>query len=194
MIKNKNRSYYIGASDTKYVMMNWNTKTFKKWWLIKLGLDENNYQNKYTKAGTNYEHKIIDALNIPNIEKDKQIIVLERLRINLDANTKNEIHEIKTYNYENGFDINYHKEYIEQVQVQMYGSGIHKAKIDAYGLIEEEYVNYFEEIDLERITSYEIKYDEKWIIEKYLPRITILIKCLKEMRFPTQKEMEMVKC
>ena len=96
MIKNKNRSYYIGASDTKYVMMNWNTKTFKKWWLIKLGLDENNYQNKYTKAGTNYEHKIIDALNIPNIEKDKQIIVLERLRINLDANTKNEIHEIKT--------------------------------------------------------------------------------------------------
>ena len=119
--------------------------------------------------------------------------MLERLRINLDANTKDEIHEIKTYNYENGFDINSHSDYIEQVQVQMYGSGIHKAKIDTYGLIEEEYINYFEDIELKRLISYDIEYNEKWIKEEYLPRITILIKCLKEMRFPTQKEIKNIR-
>ena len=75
----------------------------------------------------------------------------------------------------------------------MYGSEIHKAYIDAYGLLEEEYRNFFEDIDLERLTSYKIEYDEEWINKKYLPRVKILIKCLKEMRFPTQKEMEMVK-
>ena len=192
MIKNKNRSYYIGASDTGCVMMNWNTKTFKKWWLVKLGFDENNFQNKYTLAGTNYEHKIIDALNIPNIEKDNQVIVLGRLRVNLDANTKEEIHEIKTYNWENGFDINSHIDYQHQVQVQMFATGIHKAYINAYGLLEEEYKNFFEDIDYNRLSSYEIKYDEQWVNQKYLPRILILIKCLEESRFPTKKEIELV--
>lgn len=192
MIKNKDRSQYIGASDTKYVMMNWNTKTFKKWWLIKLGIDKNDFQNKYTLAGTNYEHKIIDALKIKGIKKDNQFIVLERLRINLDANTDNEIHEIKTYNLENGFDIEKHIDYQQQVQVQMFASGIHKAYIDAYGLLDEEYRNFFEDIDEARLTSYEIKYDENWINNKYLPRISILIKCLKELRFPKSEEIKEV--
>lgn len=194
MISNKDRSRYIGASDTKYVMMNWNTKTFRKWWLTKLGLDQNNFQNKYTLAGTNYEHKIIDALNIKGIVKDRQIIVLDRLRVNLDANTENIIYEIKTYNYENGFDINYHKDYQEQLQVQMFVDKKKKGYIVAYGLLEEEYKNYFEDIDLERLSEYKFDYDEEWINQKYLPRVKILIQCLKEMRFPTHKEMDMVKC
>ena len=193
MITNKDRSKYIGASDTKYVMMNWQTKTFQKWWLIKLGLEQNDLENKYTLAGNNYEHKIVDALNIKGIIKDKQIVILDRLRINLDANTENEIHEVKTYIYENGFDIKKHKDYIEQVQVQMYGSGIYNAYIDAYGLLEEEYRNFFEDIDLERLTSYKIEYNEEWINKKYLPRITILIQCLKEMRFPTTEEYNKIK-
>lgn len=193
MIKNKDRSYYIGASDTKYVMMNWNTKTFRKWWLTKLGLDESNFQNKYTLAGTNYEHKITDALNIKNIVKDRQIIVLDRLRVNLDANTNDTIYEIKTYNYENGFDINYHKDYQEQLQVQMFADNKKKGHIVAYGLLEEEYRNYFEDIDLERLSEYKFDYDEEWINQKYMPRILILIKCLKDLRFPTKEEINLVK-
>ena len=193
MITNKDRSKYIGASDTKYVMMNWQTKTFQKWWLTKLGLEQNDFENKYTRAGNAYEHKIVDALKIKGIIKDKQIIVLDRLRINLDANTDNEIHEIKTYQYENGFDINYHKDYQEQLQVQMFGTKIHNGYIDAYGLLEEEYRNFFEDIDLERLTSYKIEYDEEWINKKYLPRITILIQCLKELRFPTIEEYNKIK-
>ena len=193
MISNKDRSKYIGASDTKYVMMDWETKTFRKWWLVKLGLEQNDFDNKYTRAGNNYEHKIVDALNIKGIIKDKQIIVLEKLRVNLDANTENEIHEIKTYKYINGFDLKKHQDYQDQVQVEMFASGIHNAYIDTYGLSEEEYRNFFEDIDINRLSHYKIEYDEKWINTKYLPRITILIQCLKELRFPTKEEYNKIK-
>lgn len=184
MIASKDRSGYIGASDTKYVVGNWNTKTFDKWWLQKVGIDTSHIENKYTMAGTNYEHKIIDALGIPNIEKDKQIIK-GRLRVNLDANTDTKIYEIKTYQFEKGFDIKKHQDYINQVLVQMYSSGIHKAEIDAYGLIPEDYDNYFHQIDLKRLSKYEIEYNEEWINNTYLPRLSYLEKCLNSGKFPT---------
>ena len=86
-----------------------------------------------------------------------------------------------------------YKDYQEQLQVQMFGTKIHNGYIDAYGLLEEEYRNFFEDIDLERLTSYKIEYDEEWINKKYLPRITILIQCLKELRFPTIEEYNKIK-
>ena len=186
MIANKDRSNYIGASDTKYVIGNWNTKTFENWWLKKIGIDNSNINNKYTMAGTYYEHKIIDSLNIKNLIKDTQIII-GRLRVNLDANNDEEIHEIKTYQYEKGFDINKHKDYINQVQVQMYASNIHKAYIDAYGLLENEYDNYFIEIDKNRLMQFEIIYDENWINKIYLPRYKTLEYCLINGIFPNER-------
>lgn len=186
MIATKDRSGYIGASDTKYVIGSWKTKTFDKWWMKKIGIDTSHFDNKYTLAGTNFEHKIIDSLGIENIEKDKQYIK-GKLRVNLDANTKEKIHEIKTYRYEKGFDLEKHKDYVEQVQVQMYASGIHKAEIDAYGLLEKDYDNYFNEIDKKRLSVHEINYDEKWIEEIYLPNYKILEKCLIEGTFPKKE-------
>lgn len=187
MIKNKDRSKYFGASDTKYVIGNWNTKTFKNWWLQKLGFATERYDNKYTLAGTNYEHKIIDALNIPLIEKDNQFIK-DRIRVNLDGNTKEKIYEIKTYGFEKGFDIEKHKDYIYQVQVQMYVSKIHKAEIDAYGLLENDYINFFNDIDLERLSKYEIEYNEEWLKEEYIPKINYLTECLIKQKFPDKEE------
>lgn len=189
MISNHDRSGYIGASDTKYVIGNWNTKTFEKWWLKKIGIDTSNFNNKYTSAGTHFEHKIIDFLNIPNIEKDKQIIK-GRLRVNLDANTKDKIHEIKTYIYEKGFDLKKHKDYVNQVQVQMYASGIHNAEIDAYGLLEKDYDNYFNEIKKERLSIHPIEYDEKWIEEEYLLKEQYLEICLINGTFPNKEGFE----
>jgi len=189
LISNHDRSGYIGASDTKYVIGNWKTKTFERWWLKKIGIDTSNFNNKYTSAGTNFEHKIIDALDIPNIEKDKQIIK-GRLRVNLDANTKDKIHEIKTYVYNNGFGLKKHKDYVNQVQVQMYVSGIHNAEIDAYGLLEKDYDNYFNEIDKERLSVHPIKYDEKWLKEEYLLKAQYLEVCLINGTFPTEEEFE----
>ena len=189
MIANQDRSGFIGASDTKFVIGNWNTKTFEKWWLKKIGIDTSNFSNKYTLAGTHFEHKIIDSLNKKNIEKDKQIIK-GRLRVNLDANTSRCIYEIKTYRYSTGFEIEKHQDYIDQVQVQMYASGIHKAKIVAYGLEEKDYDNYFSEIKKDRISIFDIPYNEKWIEEVYLPRFKILEECLEKGIFPKKEEFE----
>lgn len=189
MISNHDRSGYIGASDTKYVIGNWETKTFEKWWLQKIGISNQHFNNKFTSAGTNFEHKIIDSLNIPNIEKDKQIIK-GRLRVNLDANISHRIHEIKTYQYEKGFDLKKHKDYVNQVQVQMYASGIHKAEIDAYGLLEEDYDNYFNEIDKDRLSVHEIEYNDQWINEEYLPKEKYLEVCLINGMFPKREEFE----
>lgn len=189
MISSHDRSGFIGASDTKYVVGNWNTLTFTNWWMKKIGIDTKHIDNKYTLAGTNYEHKIIDSLGIENIEKDNQIII-GRLRVNLDANTKEKIYEIKTYQNEKGFDLNKHKDYVQQVLVQMYASGIHSAEIVAYGLETSDYDNYFHEIDNNRLSRYEIAYDEEWVNKEYLPKFKYLERCLINGEYPSKEKYE----
>ena len=182
MIADHDRSYYFGASDTDKVIGNWKTKTWEKWWMQKIGINRDHFDNIYTSAGTHYEHRILESLGIP-MELDKQIIIEDlRLRVNLDGNTEDTIFECKTYKYEKGFKLP--RKYINQVQVQMFASGLRKAKIIVYGLKEEDYDNYFNEIDPGRRDEVVITYDEKWIRDVYLPKLTYLAECLKEGRFP----------
>ena len=70
MITDHDRSGWIGASDVGYVIGNWRTKTWEKWWMTKLGLNRKHFENESTKAGTNWEHKILDSLHIDGMEKD----------------------------------------------------------------------------------------------------------------------------
>ena len=184
MISNKDRSSFFGASDVSYIVGNWNTKSFEKWWLVKLGIIQNNYTNESMLAGTYIEHNILKALNIPNLMTDNQII-LDRLRVNLDGNTNDTIYEIKTYNFKKEFKVT--KQYYNQVQVQMYATGIRKAYIVSYGLEEEDYNNYYKKIDENRINFHEIKYDEKFI-ECFLPKLEYLSSCLQEGVFPNESE------
>jgi hypothetical protein len=181
LIQSQDRSYYVGASDTSMVVGNWKTKTFEKWWLEKLGLNKNNFSTEATKAGNNYEHKILNALNIEDLEKDKQIII-DRLRVNLDGNTNTCIYEVKTHNANKEFKVS--KQYWRQAQVEMYASNIKKLFIVAYALQEKDYINFFNEIDKNRIKMLEIEYDESFIKNEYLPKLEILTKCLKEGGYP----------
>lgn len=185
MIQSQDRSGYIGASDTSMVVGNWNTKTFEKWWLEKIGIYKNNLSNEAIKAGNNYEHKILDTLEIEELQKDNQIII-DRLRVNLDGNTNNCIYEVKTHRFDKEFKVS--KQYWRQAQVEMYASGIKKLYIVAYGLVEKDYINYFNSIDESRIEMFEVKYDEKFIQEEYIPRLKYLTKCLKEGRYPRMEE------
>lgn len=185
MIQSQDRSNYIGASDTSFVVGNWKTKTFEKWWLEKLGLHKSTFSNEYTKAGNNYEHKILDSLDIDGLEKDNQIII-DRLRVNLDGNTDSCIYEVKTYNAEKEFKVS--KQYWRQAQVEMYASKIYELYIVAYGLIDNDYMNYFNKIDQDRLQLIPIEYDEKFITELYLPKLEVLSKCLIEGRFPDDRE------
>ena len=187
MISSQDRSYYIGASDTSYVVGNWTTKSFENWWLEKLGLHKNNLKTEAMQAGNNYEHKILEALEVDSLEMDKQIII-DRLRVNLDGNTNTCIYEVKTHNADKEFKIS--KQYWRQAQVEMYASRIHKLYIVAYALEENDYKNFFNKIDKDKIQLIEVEYDEDFINNEYLPRLEILTKCLKEGIFPKIVEEE----
>ena len=182
MIASQDRSGYFGASDTPFIIGNYKTATFEKWWMQKIGINRDHFDNKYTSAGTHYEHRILESLGIP-MELDKQIIIEDlKLRVNLDGNTEDTVIECKTYKHENGFKMP--KKYIWQVQVQMFASGLRKAKIVVYGLVEKDYDNFFRPIDPSRRDEVVIAYDERWINEVYLPKLKFLAECLKEGRFP----------
>ncbi len=177
MIASKDRSGWFGASDTPYITGNVNTKSFENWWLVKLGIAKNDFANTAMLAGTYFEHRILDALHIPELEKDKQILIEPlRLRVNLDGNTPDTIHEVKTYKYEKGFKVP--KKYREQVWVQQFASGIAGAQIDAYGLTDADYRNFYAPIDMGRISTHPIEYNEKWINETYLPALEYKAYCL----------------
>lgn len=184
MIQSQDRSQYIGASDTSMVVGNWKTKTFEKWWLEKLGIYKNTFSNESTKAGNNYEHKILETLNLESLEMDKQIIK-DRLRVNLDGNTDTCIYEVKTHNIDKEFKVS--KQYWRQAQVEMYASNIHKLFIVAYGLTEKDYKNYFNNIDKTRLELIPVEYDESFINNEYLPNLLILTECLKKGVFPCKQ-------
>ena len=182
MIADKDRSGYFGASDTDKIIGKWTSATFEKWWIQKIGINTDHFNNKFTLAGTHYEHRILESLGFP-MEFDKQIILEDlKLRVNLDGNTEDTIYECKTYKWEKGFKMP--RKYIQQVQVQMFASGLRKANIVIYGLTEGDYDNFFHDIDPERRDAVVITYDERWINEVYLPKLKYLAECLKEGRFP----------
>lgn len=182
MISDKDRSGYFGASDTDKVIGNWKTKTFEKWWMQKIGLNKDNFNNRYTAAGTHYERRILESLEIPMFYDGQIVLEDVRLRVNLDGHTANCIYECKTHKQENGFRMP--QKYINQVQVQMYAFGIYRAEIVSYGLVEKDYDNYFNPIDPERRQRHFVRYDAEWIDKVYLPKLTYLAECLKEGRFP----------
>ena len=171
MITDKSRDYYIGASDTQYVMSNFNSKTFKRWWLIKIGAEGNDYENIYTNAGNRYEQKILDTLFVPY--RNEQVII-GQLRVNIDGRTDEEICEVKTH--KNKFRVT--KAYWYQCQVEMWAFQVYHSRIIAYQMQPDDY-EFNNEIDLERITQHPIEYDETFIYEQYLPRFHYLCWCFK---------------
>lgn len=182
MIHSHDRSGWFGASDTHYIVGNWNTKTFEKWWLEKLGAARTEFSNRYTAAGTYYEHAILDSLGIP-LRKDAQIKIRKyRLRVNLDGDTSEAVYEVKTHKADKPFRIT--KAYYGQIQVEMFAKRCRHGYFVAYGLCEEDYGNYFNPIDKSRLQIITVDYDEDWIFGVYLPRLKYLSKCLKKGVFP----------
>lgn len=182
MIASKDRSGWFGASDTDKIVGNWETATFEKWWMEKLGIMRNDFQNTYLLAGTYLEHRILGSLGIP-MEMDKQILMNNlKLRVNLDGNTSDTIYECKTH--KDGKPFRMPKKYTQQVNVQMYATGMRRAFVVVYTLHEEDYENFFLPIDKDRISSYAVEYDEKFIADTYLPRLSYLRDCLAKGTFP----------
>ena len=190
MIESKDRSGWIGASDVQFVVGNWSTKTWEKWWLQKLGINRDHFDNEYTMAGTHWEHRILESLNMPNMTLDEQIVLEDlRLRVNYDGTTPDMIHECKTYKWEKGFKVP--KKYIQQVNLQnwvrmkKHGRPF-QAEIVAYGLVAEDYKNYLRDLDPNRRQRIPIQYDPAWVEKVYLPKHMILLDALVRGVFPKE--------
>lgn len=184
MIANHNRAFWFGASDSHYIMGNWNTQTFALWWLEKLGLRKNTFTSSAMQTGSAYEHRILDALGVK--KRDRQIKIRRyRLRVNLDGEDEI-IHEVKTYGGES-FAVT--KGYWQQAQVEMFATR-KLLVIEAYRLNESDYTNWFNSIDSSRLSSHSIPYDPVWIHAEYLPRLKYLAHCLRKKVFPNERDFE----
>lgn len=185
MITDKDRSYYIGASDTDKVIGSWKTKSWLAWWMQKIGVNKDHFENRYMKAGNAYEHRILQALNIPGMRLDEQIInETLRLRVNYDGTTADCIYECKTFQKEKGFQPS--PKHINQVRVQMFAKGVYRAKIVAYGLEPADYEDLNRPVDPRRIQLYDVSYDPVWISTVYLPKLRTLADALKRGVMPQE--------
>lgn len=184
MIANKDRSGWFGGSDTSYIVGNWQTDSFKKWWLEKLGLRQNDLNTKAMKCGNAYEHKILDCIGC---RKDHQIIIPElKLRVNYDGDRDGTIYEVKTFKVEKGFRVS--KAYWRQAQVEMYAMKTESLYVVAYPLGDAEYRNYFMEIDTDNIQYHKVEYDTDFIETEYLPKLKYLAQCLELRKMPSKEE------
>lgn len=187
MIASQDRSGWFGASDVSKIMGNWNTESFKKWWLEKLGITSGGYKSVAMNAGTYYEHPILDAVGYPR--KDHQILIPEyRLRINLDGDDIGRLGEVKTHSAEKEFKVSLN--YRRQVNVQMYGKlreegRLPVAEVISYGLREEDYKSFFNPIDKARIKHHPVVYDGGFV-NAFLVRVKYLKKCLEKGVFPDE--------
>lgn len=185
MIASQDRSGWFGASDTRIIMGNWNTKTFQTWWMTKLGLHSGGFVSDAMYAGTYYEHRILDAVGA--VRKDHQILIPELLlRVNLDGDGPGRIWEVKTHSADKAFKVS--KAYRDQVIVQMFAKKHEegktpKAEIVAYGLAEGDYKNFFHPIDKGRLSRHPVEYDIDFI-GQFIPKVKHLKKCLEEGRWP----------
>ena len=182
MISSQDRSGWFGASDVDFIVGNRKTATWQKWWLEKLGLRHNSFSNTAINAGKYKEHQILEYIGA--LEMDKQILLPDLLlRINLDGNTGKKIHEAKTFAWVE--DWKPPKKYIRQVNVQMFGHESRDAEIVAYGLLPEDYENFFLPIDPKRLIRIPVEYDEAFI-DKFKPNLCELADCLKRGVMPNE--------
>lgn len=200
MIENKDRKYWFGASDTKYVLNdNHTTATWQDFWMEKCGVIKKESDTIYTATGTAFEHPILEAID-KNINLDRQVTLEEkRLRVNYDGDMNGIIFEVKTHKAENNFmtkNATYQflpKHIYGQVQVQMYvwkeafERGLVLDKFDKlyvveYPLYEADFVEDVE-VDYKRIKFHKVKYDKGFIKEyqrKLEPLTEELVKVIKD--------------
>lgn len=187
MITNHDRSRWFGASDTAVIMGNWGTKTFAKWWLVKLGIAQQTYHSRAMDVGNIMEHAIIDKvseLTGRRIRKGRRPLYspLLRLRVNYDGLCRDCVVEIKTAK---AMFATVPKNYWQQCQVLMYRTRRTRCELWAYEVTEDDYAApYFARIAPSRLRRFSIGYDPEWVENVYLPRLRVLARALRGREFP----------
>jgi len=195
MIKNQNRAFWFGASDTSTIMGNWDTQTFLDWWFVKLGYYSNNRKSWKMDCGNILEIPIIREIEKQerykiHIGKHPYYKPFLRLRCNYDGLTKNFVIEIKTTGK---MFVKVPRNYWQQCQVLMFRKRRKMAILYAYEMTDDDYLNpYFPNIDYNRIKSFVIGFDNEFIEKEYKPRLKYLASCLKKRKIPSMSEYEQI--
>lgn len=147
------------------------------------------FSNVQMKCGSLKEHQILDSLTLPLLTKDNQIIKRKlRLRINLDGNVGKTIYEVKTHSALKPYKLPL--KHWRQVQAQMFGHDSESAYIVAYGLVQEDYDNFYLPIDPDRLQMIKVEFDRKWVEKEYLPKLKYLAYCLTKKIIPKKENFE----
>lgn len=211
MIQDFDRSYWIGCSDTRFVMSdNKATKTWQTWYQQKLGIESSLFGgNIYTRMGNAFEHPILATIN-KEMTTDRQLIIPKyNLRANLDGDVDGVIYEVKTHRADRPFEVT--NAYYGQAQAEMFAwkqyikdseiycdwhirehlENLKGLYIVSYALNVEEYsnVDLYEngsievEIDENRLKFHKIKYD-KGFVSQYKSRLKKLAKKIRNGEAP----------
>jgi len=165
MISSYDRAYWIGCSDTKFVMAdNRTTKTWITWYNIKLGLDESLFSGSvYTRMGNVFEHPILQAID-EQMNMDRQLIIPKyNLRANLDGDLNGHIYEVKTHRGDKAFDLS--KQYYQQAQAEMFAWKQYIKDSDKY--CDWHIREHLEDFDGLTIVSYALNIEEYSALEQY---------------------------
>lgn len=195
MIKNQNRSFWFGASDTSMIMGNWETQSFLDWWFVKLGYYQNSHKSWAMDCGNILEISIIREIerneNIKiRIGKYPYYNLFLRLRCNYDGLTRFKVIEIKTTCK---MFKKVPKNYWQQCQVLMFRKRRKKTTLYAYEMTDDDYLNpFFPDINYNRIESFDIDFDKQFIEKDYKPRLKYLASCLRHKKIPSIKEYEQI--
>ena len=186
MISTSSRIGYLGASDTHFVMGNWETDTFAKFWRQKQGLDTSSFKSIYTETGNAFEHKIAETLGIADVDRTVFVDGI-RVRVNLDGTMDGENIEIKTYKKRPNWRPS--KDYRQQVQVEMWADSKPSTLLIAYALEDEDYEDWTRPIDTERLSYFPYEFDIDFIRD-YLPKALYLSDCIEKGLFPRKEDYE----
>lgn len=71
MIRDHDRSEWFGASDTATIMGSWGTKTFRRFWLQKLGLNRDHFTNLEMETGHGIRTPHPATIGIKRMDPDR---------------------------------------------------------------------------------------------------------------------------
>ena len=182
------RELYIGGSEANYLYMNYNTKTFKKWWEHKLtGFPTPNFTNIHMSVGTILEHEILDLYekkyNVKGI-RDKQA-VKGIARASTDYIVGDKVCDVKAtgkafeWFIKEQVPINYRRQLLHYCYVL----DLRKASIIAYQVDDSLRDSPFSELDPNKLFEIPVKIIEK-DIKTHKQKIEYLEYCLDMKIFP----------
>jgi len=184
----KNRESFIGGSEANMLYMNYNTKTFIKWWEHKLtGFPTPSFTNINMSVGTILESEIIDLYESKNRvigERDLQKIK-GFARASTDYILDDKVCDVKATNkafewfLSGRVPINYKRQLIHYCYV----FDLNKASIIAYQVDDELLKEPFSELDQNKLFEIEVKITEK-DIETHKNKIEYLDYCKSMNIFP----------